>query len=79
MAVPGFVTDSAFAVQSSHDPIALFRISALALAANIAVRAAALPRSLVGVALGDMGLLVSSARQEILRIRAVLDGVQPEW
>jgi len=37
MAVPGFVTDSAFAVQSSHDPTALFTVSALALAVNIAV------------------------------------------
>ena len=37
MAVPTFVSDSAFAVQSSHDPVALFTVSALALAANIAV------------------------------------------
>jgi len=37
------------------------------------MRAAALPRSMVGVALGDAGLLVASARQDILRIRAVLD------
>jgi len=37
MAVPSFVTDSAFAVKSSHDPAALFVVSALALAANIAV------------------------------------------
>lgn len=37
MAVPTFVSDSAFSVQSSHDPVALFTVSALALAANIAV------------------------------------------
>lgn len=37
MAVPSFVTDSAFAVESSHDPAALFTVSAIALAANIAV------------------------------------------
>jgi Family of unknown function (DUF5692) len=37
MAVPAFVTDSTFAVESSHDPVALFTVSAIALAANIAV------------------------------------------
>lgn len=37
MAVPSFVTSSEFAVESSHDPVALFTVSALALAANIAV------------------------------------------
>lgn len=37
MAVPSFVTDSSFAVESSHDPVALFTVSAIALAANIAV------------------------------------------
>ena len=37
MAVPSFVDESQFAVQSSHDPVALFTVSALALAANIAV------------------------------------------
>ncbi|MGV8979120.1 MAG: DUF5692 family protein [Cellulomonas sp.] len=37
MAVPGFVTDSKFAVASSHSTTALFIVSALALAANIAV------------------------------------------
>ncbi|MCE1180488.1 MAG: DUF5692 family protein [Micrococcales bacterium] len=39
MTVPAFVTDSPFAVQSSHNPVALFTVSALALAANIAVMA----------------------------------------
>lgn len=37
MAVPSFVTDSVFSVQSSHDPAALFTVSAIALAANVAV------------------------------------------
>lgn len=37
MAVPSFVTDSVFSVQSSHDPTALFTVSAVALAANVAV------------------------------------------
>jgi hypothetical protein len=37
MAVPSFVTDSTFAVDSSHDPTALFVVSALSLAANVAV------------------------------------------
>ncbi|MDM8084896.1 DUF5692 family protein [Cellulomonas cellasea] len=37
MAVPAFVSDSKFAVDSSHDPKALFIVSALALVANIAV------------------------------------------
>ncbi|WP_024287452.1 DUF5692 family protein [Cellulomonas sp. KRMCY2] len=37
MAVPSFVTSSQFAVASSHDPKALFVVSAIALAANIAV------------------------------------------
>ena len=37
MAVPSFVDESQFAVQSSHDPVALFTVSALALAANIGV------------------------------------------
>lgn len=37
MAVPTFVGDSAFAVNSSGDPVALFTVSALALAANVAV------------------------------------------
>lgn len=37
MAVPSFVTDSVFSVQSSHDPAALFTVSAVALAANVAV------------------------------------------
>jgi len=37
MAVPSFVTDSQFSVQSSHRPAALFVVSALSLAANIAV------------------------------------------
>jgi hypothetical protein len=37
MAVPSFVTDSQFSVQASHKPAALFVVSALALAANIAV------------------------------------------
>lgn len=37
MAYPTFVDDTIFAVKSSHDPVALFTVSALALAANIAV------------------------------------------
>nr|WP_269213819.1 DUF5692 family protein [Schaalia sp. lx-260] len=37
MAVPTFVTSSQFAVDSSHNPAALFTVSAVALAANIAV------------------------------------------
>ncbi len=37
MAVPAFVTTSAFAVESSHDPAALFTVSALSLVANVAV------------------------------------------
>lgn len=37
MAVPSFVDNSIFAVKASHDPAALFTVSALALAANIAV------------------------------------------
>ena len=37
--------------------------------ADTLMRVAALPRSVVGVALADPGLLVSSARREILRIR----------
>lgn len=37
MAVPTFVTSSQFAVESSHDPVALFTVSAIALAANVAV------------------------------------------
>ncbi|MCB2177162.1 MAG: hypothetical protein KQH57_15225 [Actinomycetales bacterium] len=37
MAVPSFVTDSVFSVESSHDPAALFTVSAIALAANVAV------------------------------------------
>ncbi len=37
MAVPTFVTSSPFAVQSSHNPTALFVVSALSLAANVAV------------------------------------------
>lgn len=37
MAVPTFVSDSPFRVESSHDPVALFTVSAIALAANIAV------------------------------------------
>lgn len=39
MAVPTFVTSSRFAVESSHDSTALFVVSALSLAANIAVAA----------------------------------------
>lgn len=39
MAVPSFVSDSAFAVDSSHDPAALFAVSAVSLAANVAVAA----------------------------------------
>lgn len=37
MAVPAFVGDSQFSVDSSHSPTALFTVSALALAANIAL------------------------------------------
>jgi hypothetical protein len=37
MAVPTFVTSSMFAVESSHNPTALFIVSAISLAANIAV------------------------------------------
>ena len=37
MAVPAFVSDSPFAVQSSHDPAALMTVSALSLAINVAV------------------------------------------
>ena len=37
MAVPTFVSSSRFAVDSSHDPRALFVVSALSLAANVAV------------------------------------------
>lgn len=37
MAVPSFVTDSKFSVASSHSTTALFTVSAIALAANIAV------------------------------------------
>lgn len=37
MAVPAFVSDSAFSVASSHNPTALFVVSALSLAANVAV------------------------------------------
>ena len=37
MAVPAFVTDSMFAVESSNNPAALFTVSAIALASNIAV------------------------------------------
>lgn len=37
MAFPTFVDDTAFAVKASHDPAALFTVSALALASNIAV------------------------------------------
>ena len=37
MAFPAFVDDTIFAVKASHDPAALFTVSALSLAANIAV------------------------------------------
>ncbi len=37
MAFPAFVDDTIFAVKASHDPAALFIVSALSLAANIAV------------------------------------------
>uniref|UniRef100_UPI00388D9446 DUF5692 family protein n=1 Tax=Rhodococcus sp. TaxID=1831 RepID=UPI00388D9446 len=37
MAVPTFVTSAQFAVESSHNPTALFVVSALSLAATIAV------------------------------------------
>jgi hypothetical protein len=37
MAVPTFVTSSMFSVQSSHNPTALFIVSAISLTANIAV------------------------------------------
>lgn len=39
MAVPSFVTASAFSVDASHNPIALFTVSAISLAANLAVLA----------------------------------------
>lgn len=39
MAVPAFVSDSAFSVQASHDPAALMTVSALSLAVNVAVLA----------------------------------------
>ncbi|QCX27806.1 DUF5692 family protein [Nocardioides jishulii] len=39
MAFPTFVTSSQFAVESSHNPTALFVVSALSLAANVAVAA----------------------------------------
>ena len=37
MAVPSFVTSSKFAVNASHSDAALMTVSALALAANVAV------------------------------------------
>ena len=37
MAVPSFVSDSTFAVESSHNPTALFTVSAISLVANVAV------------------------------------------
>ncbi|MCC2307542.1 DUF5692 family protein [Cellulomonas chengniuliangii] len=37
MAVPAFVSDSKFAVDSSHDPKALFVVSAISLVVNVAV------------------------------------------
>ena len=37
MAVPAFVSDTPFAVQSSHDPTALFVVSLVSLLANVAV------------------------------------------
>ena len=37
MSVPAFVTSSPFAVESSHNPAALFTVSALSLAINLAV------------------------------------------
>lgn len=37
MAVPAFVTSSRFAVETSHSPAALFTVSAISLAANVAV------------------------------------------
>ena len=37
MAVPSFVSTSEFAVESSHNPTALFIVSAISLAANVAV------------------------------------------
>ncbi|MDO5672674.1 MAG: DUF5692 family protein [Actinomycetaceae bacterium] len=37
MAVPSFVSDSMFSVESSNNPVALFTVSALALAANVGV------------------------------------------
>ncbi|PKQ31110.1 MAG: hypothetical protein CVT62_09185 [Actinobacteria bacterium HGW-Actinobacteria-2] len=37
MAVPGFVTTSMFSVNASHNPAALFTVSAISLAANVAV------------------------------------------
>jgi hypothetical protein len=39
MAVPAFVGDSQFSVEASHSPAALFTVSAIALAANIALAA----------------------------------------
>lgn len=39
MAVPSFVTASAFSVDASHNPVALFTVSAISLAANVAVLA----------------------------------------
>ncbi|WP_062132472.1 DUF5692 family protein [Demequina aestuarii] len=39
MAVPAFVGDSQFSVEASHDPAALFTVSAIALAANLALAA----------------------------------------
>lgn len=37
MAVPTFATSSMFSVQSSHNPVALFTVSAIALASNVAL------------------------------------------
>ncbi|HML51910.1 MAG TPA: DUF5692 family protein [Propionicimonas sp.] len=37
MAVPTFATSSMFAVESSHNPVALFTVSAIALASNVAL------------------------------------------
>ncbi|WP_291379180.1 DUF5692 family protein [Demequina sp.] len=39
MAVPAFVGDSQFSVEASHNPAALFTVSAIALAANVALAA----------------------------------------
>lgn len=59
----------------AKDLMAAFELSSTpSQRAETLMRAAALPRSLVGVALGDAELLVSSGRREILRILAVLDG-----